>query len=63
VGFVYSWSRLATVFSSFIIAALLTGFGAMGVFVFIAMAMAVVVLDVGLLGPRTAGRRLESLAA
>jgi len=63
VGFVYSWSRLATVFSSFIIAALLTGFGAVGVFVFIAMAMAVVVLDVGLLGPRTAGRRLESLAA
>ena len=63
VGFVYSWSRLATVFSSFIIAALLTGFGAVGVFVFIAGAMAVVVLDVWLLGPRTAGQRLESLAA
>jgi putative MFS transporter len=62
VGFVYSWSRLSTVFSSFIIAALLTGFGAPGVFVFIASAMAVVVLDVWLLGPRTAGRRLESLA-
>ncbi len=62
VGFVYSWSRLSTVFSSFIIGGLLIGFGALGVFVFIAMAMAVVVLDVALLGPRTAGRRLESLA-
>jgi putative MFS transporter len=63
VGFVYSWSRLSTVFSSFIIAALLTGFGALGVFAFIATAMAVAALDVGLLGPRTAGRRLEGLAA
>jgi putative MFS transporter len=62
VGFVYAWSRLSTVFSSFIIAALLTGFGAAGVFVFIAGAMAVVVLAVGLLGPRTAGRRLEEVA-
>ena len=62
VGFVYSWSRLSTVFSSFIIAGLLSGFGAAGVFAFIAAAMTVVVLDVGLLGPRTAGRRLESLA-
>jgi len=63
VGFVYAWSRLSTVFSSFIIAALLGRFGAAGVFAFIAAAMAVVVADVGLLGPRTAGRRLESLAA
>jgi putative MFS transporter len=63
VGFVYAWSRLSTVFSSFIIAALLGRFGALGVFAFIAAAMAVVVADVGLLGPRTAGRRLESLAA
>ena len=62
VGFVYAWSRLSTVFSSFIIAALLSRFGAPGVFVFIAAAMAVVVADVALLGPRTAGRGLESLA-
>ena len=62
VGFVYSWSRLSTVFSSFIIAALLAGFGAGGVFAFIALAMGVVVLAVGLLGPRTSGRGLESLS-
>ena len=63
VGFVYSWSRLSTVFSSFIIAALLAGFGAGGVFAFIALAMGVVVLAVGLLGPRTSGRGLESLSS
>jgi MFS transporter, putative metabolite:H+ symporter len=62
VGFVYAWSRLSTVFSSFIIAGLLGRFGAVGVFAFIAAAMAVVVADVGLLGPRTARRGLESLA-
>ncbi len=62
VSFVYSWSRLSTVFSSFIIAGLLAGFGAGGVFAFIALAMGVVVLAVGLLGPRTSGRGLESLS-
>jgi putative MFS transporter len=63
VGFVYSWSRLSTVVSSFIIAALLSGFGAAGVFVFIALAMAVVVAAVGLLGPRSSGLPLERLSA
>jgi putative MFS transporter len=62
VGFVYAWSRLSTVISSFAVAALLTGFGSIGVFVFIAGAMAVVVLAVGLFGPRTRGRSLEAAA-
>ncbi len=62
VGFVYAWSRISTVASSFIIAALLGGFGAAGVFAFIAFAMAVVVVDVGLLGPRTAGLGLEAVS-
>ena len=39
-GFVYSWSRLSVIFSSFVIAFLLGRFGALGVFVFIAAAMA-----------------------
>jgi len=63
VGFVYAWSRLSTVVSSFIIAALLTGFGSVGVFAFIAMAMGVVILAVGLFGPRTSGLTLETAAA
>ena len=62
VGVVYAWSRLATVFSSFIIAALLGAFGAPGVFVFIAAAMMVVVLSVGLMGPRSSGQSLETLS-
>ncbi len=62
VGFVYAWSRLSTVLSSFIIAALLSGFGSLGVFVFIAGAMAVVILAVGLFGPRTSGLSLEAVA-
>ncbi len=62
VGFVYAWSRLSTVVSSFVIAGLLGAFGAAGVFAFIALAMAVVVAAVGLLGPRTARRGLESLS-
>ncbi len=60
VGFVYAWSRISTVASSFAIAALLARFGAAGVFAFIALAMAVVVADVGLFGPRTARLSLEA---
>jgi putative MFS transporter len=63
VGFVYAWSRLSTVVSSFIIAALLAGFGSIGVFAFIAAAMGVVILAVGLFGPRTSGLTLETTAA
>jgi MFS transporter, putative metabolite:H+ symporter len=62
VGFVYSFSRLSTVFSSFMIAFFLERFGAIGVFTFIAFAMLVVVLSVGILGPRTRGRALEEIA-
>jgi putative MFS transporter len=62
VGFVYAWSRLSTVASSFIIAGLLTDFGSPGVFVFIALAMAVVVAAVGLFGPRTSGCSLEAVS-
>jgi putative MFS transporter len=41
VGFVYSWSRFSAIFTSLIIGFLLGRFGATGVFVFIAGAMAV----------------------
>jgi len=62
VGFVYSWSRISTVASSFVIAALLGAFGAGGVFAFIALAMAGVVGVVGLFGPRARGLALEELS-
>ncbi len=53
VGFVYSFSRLSIVVSSFVIALLLRRFGPFGVFGFIACSMAIVVVTVGLFGPRT----------
>ena len=59
VGFVYSFSRLATILSGFAIAIALRDFGTTGVFVFIASCMLVVVLAVGSLGPRTVGLTLE----
>jgi putative MFS transporter len=62
VGFVYSWSRLSTVASSYIIAWLLGLFGAPGAFGFIAAAMLVVIIVVGAFGPPTRGRALEEIA-
>ncbi|SIT49158.1 Sugar phosphate permease [Paraburkholderia piptadeniae] len=62
VGFVYSWSRLSAVFSSFVIAFTLKEFGVTGVFVFIAGAMTLVIVAIGLMGPRTLGKSLESIS-
>ena len=62
VGFVYSFSRLSTMFSAFIIAGLLKAFGAPGVFVFIAGCMGVVAIVIGAFGPRTRGLPLESIS-
>jgi putative MFS transporter len=61
-GFVYSWSRLSVIFSSFIIAFILDAFGAFGVFVFIAAAMGVVMATIGIFGPRTTNLALEKIA-
>jgi putative MFS transporter len=62
VGFVYSFSRLATMASAFVIAALLDRFGAPGVFVFIAGCMAVVAGVIALFGPATRGLPLEAIS-
>jgi putative MFS transporter len=61
-GFVYSWSRLSVIFSSFVIAFILEEFGAHGVFVFIAVAMGVVMATIGLFGPRTTNLALEKIS-
>jgi len=62
VGFVYSWSRLSAVFSSFVIAFILRDFGVTGVFCFIAGAMVIVMIVIGTMGPRTRGASLESIS-
>jgi putative MFS transporter len=62
VGFVYSWSRLSTIFTSFMIAFFLQRFGTKGVFAFIAASMLVVVLSIGIFGEKTKGLALEEIS-
>jgi putative MFS transporter len=63
VGFVYSFSRLSTVFTSFPVGLFLQRFGARGVFGIIAFSMAVVIVSIGAFGPRTNGLALEEISA
>jgi len=62
IGFVYSWSRFGAIFSGFIIAFLLGNYGTIGVFTFIASAMAIVFVVIGSMGPAVVKRRLEAIA-
>jgi putative MFS transporter len=62
IGFVYSWSRFSAIFTSFVITAILHHFGTGGVFVFISAAMAIVMLAIGLYGPRTMNISLEKIS-
>jgi len=62
VGFVYSWSRLSVVFSAFVIAFFLDRFGVPGVFALIAGSMAMVMLAIGILGPKTNNLSLETIS-
>lgn len=63
VGFVYAWSRFSSIFTGFLIAAILARAGTAGVFALIAAAMGVVAGVIGTFGPRTNGHPLEGLAA
>ena len=62
VGFVYSWSRLSGVLTGFFVAFFLRHFGVPGVFLFVAASMAVVIISVAGLGPRTNNLELEAIA-
>jgi len=62
VGFVYSWGRLSTALTSLIIGFLFQRYGSAGVFALIALAMFVVVVSVGVFGPRTRGLTLEQIS-
>ncbi len=62
VGFVYSFSRLSTVFSAFVIAFFLGRFGVTGVFGLIAASMGVVTLAIGIFGPRVRNLTLEEIS-
>ncbi len=62
VGFAYSWSRLSAIFTGFVIAWLLGQFGVAAVFIFIAGAMGMVILSVGVWGPKTNNLALEEIS-
>jgi putative MFS transporter len=62
VGFVYSFSRISVVFTSFLIGFVLDRFGVPGVFTLIAGSMLIVMVAIGLLGPRTNNLALETIS-
>jgi putative MFS transporter len=62
IGLVYSFSRLSTIFTSFLIAYLSASFGNLGVFAFIAISMAIAAAAIGACPP-TRGLILERIAA
>ncbi len=62
VGFVYSWSRFSAIFTSLTIGFFLHQYGVGGVFAFIAASMLVIVVAIGIFGPRTRGLALESIS-
>ena len=61
IGFVYSFSRLSTALTSFMIAYFLHRFGTPGVFAFVAVSMLMVIVAIGGFGPATGGRSLEEI--
>ncbi|HEY2845349.1 MAG TPA: MFS transporter, partial [Bryobacteraceae bacterium] len=62
VGFVYSWSRVSAAFASLLIAFFLKEGGTPSVALFIAAAMAVMILTIGIFGPRTRDLTLEEIS-
>ena len=62
VGFVYAWSRLSAAFAGLLIAFFLQHGGETAVFGFIASAMAIVMISIGVFGPNTRGLALEEVS-
>ncbi|POB09309.1 MFS transporter [Sulfobacillus sp. hq2] len=62
IGFTYSWSRLSSMLTAFLIAVVLQHYGVNGVFVTIGLAMAIVAITIGFFGPRTNNAQLEAIS-
>jgi MFS transporter, putative metabolite:H+ symporter len=62
IGFVYAWSRLSGIFSGFLVAYALRGGGVSAALLLIAACMGIDAVVVGVLGPATRGRSLESIS-
>ncbi|MBB4685468.1 MFS transporter [Amycolatopsis jiangsuensis] len=62
-GSAYALSRLATAAMPFVLLPILQSAGATTMFAVVAAAMAVLIVDVAVLGPRSTGKSLETIAA
>ncbi|MBV9783171.1 MAG: MFS transporter [Acidisphaera sp.] len=62
LGFSFSWSRVSAIFVGYGVSAILARGGQIGVFFMIGIAMLLIVLSIGIFGPRTNGRRLEEVS-
>ncbi len=62
LGFSFSWSRVSAIFVGYWVSAILAGYGTAGVFAMISAAMLLIVLSIGIFGPRTNARRLEEIS-
>ena len=60
-GSTYALSRLSNALLPFILLPILTAFGPVAMFAVVSAAMVAVAVDIGVLGPRTTGRDLESV--
>jgi putative MFS transporter len=61
ISFNFSWSRISAIFVGYMVSGLLSAYGTGAVFAMIAGAMVVLMLSISM-GPRTNGRRLETIA-
>jgi putative MFS transporter len=61
IGFIYSFSRLSSALSHFVIGFMLLKTGVQGVFVFLALVMAMSIVVIIVWGPRTLGRSLDEI--
>ena len=61
-GYQYKRTWRSSIFTSFLIAFFLRHYGTRGVFAFIAAAMGIVILAIGVFGPRTRGLALEDIS-
>jgi putative MFS transporter len=62
VGFTYSWSRLSAAFTALLVGWVLKSYGVPAVFAMLAVAMNLVAVVIGTMGPRTNRMVLEEIS-
>ena len=62
IGFTFCWSRVSSIFVGYWVGDLMARYGQGGVFTMIALAMLTIIVGIGVFGPPTNGRILETLS-